>query len=165
MVSKIAGQLGLNKLNSTQNHDTGSAVKRDNVAFLDDDVGAGNRSLFCLGINLESVDAANTGSTHAASDNSCMRSLAAMGGKDALGSDHAGKIVGGGFPTNQNGLATCLGGLYSIVSGEYGFTNSSTRRSVEALGDYVVVRPWHRTEDAATDRAAQGLRAVQLLPW
>ena len=136
---KIASKFGLNKLNSTQNNNTGSTVKRDNVAFLDYDVGAGNRSLFCLGVNLECVNAANTGSTHATSDNSCMRSLAAMGGKNAFSSNHASKIVGSGFPTNQNGLATFLSSLYGIVGGEYSFTNSSTRRSVEALGNYIVV--------------------------
>ena len=68
-----------------------------------------------------------------------MRSLAAMGGKNAFSSNHASKIVGSSFPTNQNGLAIFLSSLYGIVSGEYSFTNSSTRRSVEALGNYIVV--------------------------
>ena len=31
----IASKFGLNKLNSTQNNNTGGTVKRDNVAFLD----------------------------------------------------------------------------------------------------------------------------------
>ena len=88
-----------------------------------------------------------------------------MGGENAFSSNHASEVVGSGFPTNQNGLATFLSSLYGVVGGEYGFTDSSTRRSVEALGKLHRSQPWHRTEDAATDQAARGLRAVQLLPW
>ena len=42
---KVAGEFRLNQLNSAQNNDTGGTVERDNVAFLDNDVGAGNSSL------------------------------------------------------------------------------------------------------------------------
>lgn len=136
---KIACKFGLNKLNSTQNNNTGGTVKRDNVAFLDYDVSAGNRSLLCLCINLESVNTANAGGTHATSDNSCMRSLAAMGGKNAFSSNHASKVVGSGFPANQNGLTTFLSSLYCIFGRENSLANSSAGRGVETLGNYVVV--------------------------
>ena len=85
-----------------------------------------------------------------------------MEGKKAFSSNHASKIVGSGFPTNQNGLATFLSSLYGIVGGEYSFTNSSTKEeAVQRVDPEQLDQLLHPQFDVKADYdvVAKGLNA------
>ena len=62
-----------------------------------------------------------------------------MGGEDALGSDHAGQVVRGGLPTNENGVATLSGSLNSVGSGEDNLAHGSARACVQTASEHIVV--------------------------
>ena len=59
-------------------------------------------------VNVEALNAANAGRTHAAGDNGGMARLATVAGQDALGGDHALQVVGVGLPADQNDLVALV---------------------------------------------------------
>ena len=136
---QVAGKLGKHQVDSAQHHDARRAVDGDHVALVDDDVGAHHDSLLLLGIDAQRLHTAHARSAHAARDNGSMRGLAAVRGQDALGSDHAGQVVGVGLPANQHALATSLGNLDGVHGREHGFAHGSARRGVQAASQHVVV--------------------------
>ncbi len=137
---QVAGELGEHQIDGTEHDDARGTVEGNHVAFLDDDVGAGDGGLLLLGVDLERLNAADARGAHAAGDNGGVRRLAAMGGEDALGGDHAGQVVGRGLPANQHALATGLGGGHGIGGGEHGLTHGSARGSVQTAREHVVFR-------------------------
>ena len=136
---QIASELRHDQLDRAEDHDALGAVNGDHIAFLNDDVGARDSRLLLLGIDLESLDAANARRTHAAGDNGSMAGLAAMAGQDAFGGDHAGKVVGRGLPADQNALSARLGGGNRVSSGEDRLANGSAGAGVQAARDDIVV--------------------------
>ena len=135
---KIAGELGHDQLDRAQNDDARGAVDRDHVAFADDDIGAGDDRLFLLGVDLERLDAAHARRAHAAGDNGGMAGLAAMGGQDALGGDHAGEVVGVGLPADEHALAAFGLGGHGIGGGEDRFAHGGARACVQTASENVV---------------------------
>src|SRR5690606_22667260 len=81
----------------------GGAVDGDQVALLDD-VPAGHGHPPALGVDLQLLGAADTGLAHAAGDDGRVGGLAAAGGEDALGGDHAVQVVGVGLTADQDDL-------------------------------------------------------------
>ena len=89
-----------------------------------------------------SIFSASTPHTHGAPMPRAMtaawRRLAAMGGEDALGGDHAGQVVGVGLPAHEHALAAGLGGGHGVGGGEDGLAHRGARARVQAAGHHVV---------------------------
>ena len=136
---QVAGELGKHQLDGAEHHDAGGAVQRDHVAFLDDDIGAGDDGLLLLSVDLEGLDAAHARGAHAAGDNGSMGGLATMAGQDALGGDHAGQVVGVGLPADEHALAAGLCGGHGVGGGEHGLADGSARGGVQTAGEHIVL--------------------------
>ena len=70
-------------------------------------------------VNVEALNAANAGRTHAAGDNGGMARLATVAGQDALGGDHALQVVGVGLPADQNDLVALVGARDGVITREH----------------------------------------------
>ena len=70
-------------------------------------------------VDMEALDTADAGRTHAAGDNGGMARLAAMAGQDALGGDHALQVVGVGLPADQNDLVALGGTRDGVITREH----------------------------------------------
>ena len=69
----------------------------------DDQVGAGDGGSLAASI-FQRLHTAHARRAHAAGDNGRVAHLAAMGGEDALGGDHAGQVIGVGLPARARHL-------------------------------------------------------------
>ena len=91
-----------------------------------------------LRIDAESLDTADAGSAHAASDNGGVGGLAAMRGQNAFGGNHAGEVVGVGFPADEHAFATLGLGRDGVSGGKDRFTHGSAGRCVQAACEHIV---------------------------
>ncbi len=114
----------------TEVHLAGGAVDGDEVALLDDRVP--DREAAALGVDLDLLGAADTGLAHAAGDDGGVRGLAAAGGQDALGGDHAVEVVGVGLPPDEDDLLARPRPLDGGVRVEDGLAHGRTGRSGDA---------------------------------
>ena len=62
-----------------------------------------------------------------------------MAGQDTLGSLHAGQVVRGGLPADQDDLAAILDSLDGVGGGEDNLAHGSAGGSVHALGNDVIL--------------------------
>ena len=62
------------------------------------------RTVLAAGVDVQLLGAADAGLAHAAGDHRGVRGLAAAGGEDAVGGDHALEVVGVGLPADQHHL-------------------------------------------------------------
>ena len=92
-------------------HLAGGPVDRDEVALLDHGPVRG-RELAVPHVDVEGVGAAHAGAAHASRDDGGVRGLAAAGGEDACGRDHAVQVVGRGLAADQDDLLAVLGPLH-----------------------------------------------------
>ena len=88
---------------------------------------------------MEALNAADAGRTHTAGDNGGMARLAAVAGKDALGSDHALQVIGVGLPANQNDLVALVGARDGIVAREHDLAYGGAGAGVKAAGQGLVL--------------------------
>lgn len=79
------------------------AVDGHDVALVDD-LAAGRGQLPPFGVDLQLLRAAHARLAHAAGDDGGVRGLAAAGGEDALGGDHAVEVVGVGLAADEDDL-------------------------------------------------------------
>ena len=135
---QVAGELGHDQIHRAQDHDARGAVNGDHVALADDQISAGDGGLLLGRVDLQRFHAAHARRTHAAGDDGCMAGLAAMGGEDALGGDHAGEVVGVGLPAHEHALTAGLGGGHGVGGGEDGLAHRGARGGVQAAGHHVV---------------------------
>jgi hypothetical protein len=117
----------------------GGAVDGDDVALLDH-VPAGDGHPAALGVDLQFLRAADTGLAHAAGDHGRVGGLAAAGGEDALGRDHAVEVVGVGLPADQDDLLTGAGPLHGRVRVEDRLADRRARRGGDAPADLLDLR-------------------------
>ncbi|GAA3235204.1 hypothetical protein GCM10020256_52900 [Streptomyces thermocoprophilus] len=118
----------------TEVHLAVGAVDGDEVALLHD-VAAGHGHPPALGVDLQLLGTADTGLAHAARDDGRVGGLAAAGGEDALGRDHAVEVVGVGLAADEDDLLTGAGPLDGGVRVEDGLADGGARRGGDASGD------------------------------
>ena len=107
--------------------------------FVEDNVGASNLALLVRSVNVERLDAADAGGTHATGNDGRVGRLAAVRGEDALSSNHALEVIGRGLPTHEDGgLAGLLEGL-GVSRGEHHGTGRRTGGGVQALGEDLIL--------------------------
>ena len=109
---EVAAELRTNQGHLAQDDVTRGAVDGDDVALVEDNVGAGNLALLVGSIDVERLDAADAGGAHATGDDGRVGRLSAVGREDALGRNHALEVIRRGLPTHEDGgLAGLLEGL------------------------------------------------------
>ncbi|GAA3103397.1 hypothetical protein GCM10020254_56480 [Streptomyces goshikiensis] len=141
----------------------GGAVDGDDVALLDDR--AADRHPAALGVDLQVLGAADTGLAHAAGHHGGVRGLAAAGGQDALGGDHAVQVVRVGLAADQDDLLAGPGPLDGGVRVEDGLADGRARGGGDAaaeelgLGVLVEAREHQLRQLGAVD-ALEGLGLV-----
>ena len=91
------------------------------------------------GVDMEALDTADAGRTHAAGDNGGMARLATVAGQDALGGNHTLQVVGVGLPANQNDLVALVGARDGIVAREHDLAHGGTRAGVKTAGQRLVL--------------------------
>ncbi len=91
------------------------------------------------GVDVEALNAADAGRTHAAGDNGGMARLATVAGQDALGGDHALQVIGVGLPTNQNDLVTLVGARDGVIAREHDLAHGGTGAGVKTAGQRLVL--------------------------
>ena len=134
---QIAGELGHDQLDRAEDHDALGAIDRDHVAFLDDDVGAGDGGLLLLGVDLERLDTADAGGAHAASDDGRMAGLAAMAGQDALSGNHTLEVIRIRFPAHENDRMALVRTLDGVIGAEHDLTHRSARARVQSARQHL----------------------------
>ena len=135
---QVAGKLGGDQVDGTVDDDALGAVDGDDIALVQYAVAALDAHDLLGGVDVEALNAADAGRTHAAGDNGGMARLATVAGQDALGGDHALQVVGVGLPTNQNDLVTLVGARDGIVAREHDLAHSGTRAGVQTAGQSLV---------------------------
>ena len=93
-----------------------------------------------------------------------MRGLAAAGGQDAFGGDHAGQVIGVGLATHEDGLDALLGGLDGLGVVEGDLADGGTRGGGHAASDELLLGLGvelreHQLGELVAGDAAQGLVA------
>ena len=103
----------------------GLAVDGDGVVGGQDEVtdgdGAGGF------VDNEGLGTTHAGLAHAAGDDGSVRGLTAARGKDALGGDHAGQVVGVGLAAHEDGLDAFAGGFNGLGVVEGDLADGGTR--------------------------------------
>src|SRR5690606_21500053 len=118
-----------------------------------------------LGVDLQLLGAADTGLAHAAGDDGRVGGLAAAGGEDALGGDHAVQVVGVGLTADQDDLLAGPRPLDGGVGVEDGLADGRARGGGDAaahLGDLgvLVEAGEHQLGELGAVDPAQGLGLV-----
>ena len=88
---------------------------------------------------METLDTADTGSTHATGDNGGVARLATMARQDTLGGDHALQVVGVGLPANQNDLMTLGRTRNGVIAREHDLAHGGTGTGVKAACERLVL--------------------------
>ena len=136
---QIAGELGRDQINGAVDDDTLGTVDGNDIALAQHAVDALDTHDLLGGVDVEALNAADTGRTHAAGDNGGMARLATVAGQDALGGDHALQVVGVGLPTNQNDLVTLGGTRDSVVAREHDLAHGGTGAGIKTAGESLVL--------------------------
>ena len=136
---QVAGKLGRDQVDGTIDDDALGAVDGDDIALVQYAVAALDAHDLLGGVDVEALNAADAGRTHAAGDNGGMARLATVAGQDALGGDHALQVVGVGLPTNQNDLVTLVGARDSVVAREHDLAHGGTGAGIKTAGESLVL--------------------------
>ena len=84
-------------------------------------------------VDMETLDTADAGRTHAAGDNGCVARLATMARQDALGGDHTLQVIGVGLPADQNDLMALGRTRDGVIAREHDLTHGGTGAGVKAV--------------------------------
>ena len=136
---QVAGELGRDQINGAVDDDTLGTVDGDNVALVQHAVTALDAHDLLGGVDMEALNAADAGRTHAAGDNGGMARLATVAGQNALGGDHALQVVGVGLPTNQNDLVALVGARDGVVAREHDLAHGGTGAGIKTAGESLVL--------------------------
>ena len=136
---QVAGKLGGGQVDGTVDDDALGAVDGDDIALVQYAVAALDAHDLLGGVNMEALNAADAGRTHAAGDNGGMARLATVAGQDALGGDHALQVVGVGLPTNQNDLVALVGARDGVIAREHDLAHGGTGAGVQTAGQRLVL--------------------------
>ena len=136
---QVAGELGRNQINGAVDDDTLGAVDGDDIALMQHAVAALDAHDLLGGVDMEALNAADAGRTHAAGNNGGMARLATVAGQNALGGDHALQVVGVGLPTNQNDLVALVGARDGVVAREHDLAHGGTGAGIKTAGESLVL--------------------------
>ena len=136
---QVAGELGRNQINGAVDDDALGAVYGDDIALVQYAVAALDAHDLLGGVDMEALNAADAGRTHAASDNGGMARLATVAGQDALGGDHALQVIGVGLPANQDNLVTLVGARDGVIAREHDLAHGGTGAGVKTAGQRLVL--------------------------
>ena len=136
---QVAGELCRDQVDRAVDDDTLGAVDGDDIALAQHAVAALDAHDLLCRVNVEALNAANAGRTHAAGDNGGMARLATVAGQDALGGDHALQVVGVGLPADQNDLVALGGTRDGVITREHDLAHGGTRAGVKAAGQGLVL--------------------------
>ena len=100
-------------------NDAGGTVDGEEIALFEGLTGNGNS--FLVVVDVESSSTADADFAHLTCYESGVRGNTTFSGEDALSSDHAAKVFGAGFVTNEQHFFTSLFGQYGAVSVEIDF--------------------------------------------
>ena len=136
---QVAGELGGNQIDGAVNDDALGAVDGDDVALVQYAVAALDAHDLLGRIDMETLDTADAGRTHAAGDNGRMARLAAVAGQDALGGYHALQVVGVGLPADQDDLVALVRTRNGVIAREHDLAHGSTGTGVKAACERLVL--------------------------
>ena len=161
---QVARELGGDQVDRAVDDDTLGAVDGDDVAFAQHAIAALDTHDLLGGIDVEALDTADAGRTHAAGDNGGVARLAAVARQDALGGNHALQVVGVGLPADQDDLVALRRACDGVIAREHDLAHGGTgagvktgRKSLVLLGG-VELRVQELVELSGVD-AAHGLLA------
>jgi len=109
------------------------AVDREEVAFLIRLARCGDG--LGLVVDLQGRSAANANLAHLPRDQRGVRGDAALGGKDALGGDHAAEVFRRGFVADEQDFLTLLRGRGGAVGVEVDFARGRAGTGGQTTGD------------------------------
>lgn len=106
---QVTSKLGGDQVNGAVDNDALGTVDGDDVALVQYAIATLDTHDLLGRVDMEALDTADAGRTHAAGDNGGMARLATVARQDALGGNHALQVVRVGLPTDQDDLVA-LGG-------------------------------------------------------
>lgn len=136
---QIAGELCRDQINGAVDDDTLGAVDGDDVALVQYAVAALDAHDLLGRVDMETLDTADAGGTHATGDNGGVARLATMARQDALGGDHTLQVIGVGLPADQNDLVALGGTRDGVVTREHDLAHGGTGAGVKAAGQGLVL--------------------------
>ena len=136
---QIAGELGGDQVDRAVDNDALSTVDGDDVTLVQYAIAALDAHDLLGSIDMEALDTADAGRTHAAGDNCGMARLATVARQDTLGGNHALQVVRVGLPTDQDDLVTLVHACDGIVAREHDLAHGSTGTGVKAAGQCLVL--------------------------
>ena len=129
---QVAGELGRDQVDRAVDDDTLGAVDGDDVALVQHAIATLDAHDLLGRVDVEALDTADTGRTHAAGDDGGVARLAAMARQDALGGNHAFQVVGVGLPTDQNDLVALVRARDGVIAREHDLAHGGTGAGVKA---------------------------------
>ena len=136
---QVAGELSGDQIDSAIDDDTLSAVDGDDVALVQHAIAALDTHDLLGRIDVETLDTADAGGTHAAGDNGGMARLATVTRQDTLGGDHTLQVVGVGLPADQNDLMALGGTRDGVIAREHDLAHGGTGTGVKAACERLVL--------------------------
>ena len=112
---QVTSKLGGDQVNGAVDNDALGTVDGDDVALVQYAIATLDTHDLLGRVDMEALDTADAGRTHAAGDNGGMARLATVARQDALGGNHALQVVRVGLPTDQDDLVA-LGGTRDASS-------------------------------------------------
>ena len=136
---QVAGKLGGDQVDRTVDNDALGTIDGDDVALVQYAIATLDTHDLLGRVDMEALDAADAGRTHAAGDNGGMARLATVARKDALGGNHALQVVGVGLPTDQDDLMALGGTRDGVVAREHDLAHGGTGAGVQTGRERLVL--------------------------
>ena len=136
---QVAGELSGDQIDSAIDDDTLGAVDGDDVALVQHAIAVLDTNDLLGSVDMETLDTADTGGTHATSDNGGVARLATMARQDTFGGDHALQVVGVGLPTDQNDLMALGRTRNGVIAREHDLAHGGTGTGVKAACERLVL--------------------------
>ena len=136
---QVTGELSGDQIDSAIDDDALSAVDGDDVALAQHAIAALDTHDLLGRVDVETLDTANAGGTHAAGDNGGVACLATMARQDTLGGDHTLQVVGVGLPADQNDLMALGRTRDGVIAREHDLAHGGTGTGVKAACERLVL--------------------------
>ena len=135
---QVAGELSGDQIDSAINDDALGSVDGDDVALVQHTVATLDTHDLLGRVDMETLDTADAGGTHATGDNGGVARLATMARQDTLGGDHALQVVGVGLPADQNDLMALGRTRDGVIAREHNLAHGGTGAGVKAACERLV---------------------------
>ena len=136
---QVARELGGDQVDCAVDNDALGTVDGDDVALVQYAVAALNAHDLLGRVDMEALDAADAGRTHAAGDNGGVARLATVARQDALGGNHALQVVGVGLPADQDDLVTLGRARDGVVAREHDLAHGGAGAGVQTGRERLVL--------------------------